>query len=331
MNYEIISELGHGMFGTVYKIKYKDKFYAMKIEHILDSDITKNLKSSIWREIDFCEKFGKKHSDQFIQLYKYDFIENCEHNQKYSVDLKNFEKYHRDKINKLAKSKFCIRKIYDLVDGNIKNIISELSEQQIYSFIIQISIIVNLLEKSKYIHGDFHSGNIGYIKTNKKFIKFGKYKIPTFGYIYKAIDLGSIMHPKYKLSRRDKIWYKDLFNCELISPLITSLINLDTYWDYIEENNIKLNYKKDFKKFETSDLSKLINLQFNDINNNQYKFNLAEILYPEQFQKLILGKHYKKTFTPILNCDIHDIIYLYKINFDSDKIIEYFINKLNIS
>jgi len=331
MNYEIIAELGHGMFGTVYKIKYKDKYFAMKIEHVLDNDLTINLKSHIWREIDFCRNFSRKHKDQFIQLYHYDFIKDCEHIQKYSVNLKEFEKYHRDKMNALAQSNTCIRRIYELVDGNVKNIISQLSEKEIYSMIIQISLIIKTLEKSKYIHGDFHAGNIGYIKTQKKYIIYGKYKIPTFGYIYKAIDLGSIMHPKYKLSKRDKIWYKELFGREIISPLTTSLINFDKFWNFIEENNIKLNLKKDLKKFEKSDLYKLVNLQFQDIERKKYKYDLAEILYPEQFQKLILGNKFKKTIYPILNLDIHDIIYLYRENFNTDKIIDYFINKIKIN
>lgn len=331
MNYEIISELGHGMFGTVYKIKYKDKYFAMKIEHVLDDDKTKNLSSPIWREIDFCTNFSRKHKDQFMQLYHYDFLDDCEHIQKYSDDLNRFEKYHRDKLNALAKSKTCIRRIYELVDGIVRDIISQLSQKQIFSFIIQVSFIVKTLEKSKYIHGDFHDGNIGYIKTDKKFITYGKQKIPTYGYIFKAIDLGGVMHPKYKLSKRDKIWYKDLYGRELISPLKNSVIDTDKYWDYIGENKIKLNLKKDLIKFKKSDLCKLINLQFHDIKKEEYKFNLAEILYPEQFQKLILGNHYKKTIMPIFHIDICDIIYLYEVNFNSDKIIEYFINKIKIT
>ena len=237
MEYKIIEELGRGMFGTVYKIKYKDKYFAMKIEHVLEEDKEKNIKSNIWREIDFMTKFAKKYKDQIMQMYHYDFIDSCDHEQKFSVNLKNFEKYHRYKFIKLNKSKTCIRRIYELIDGNVKDIIPKLSTQQIYSFIVQVAIIVKIFEKNKYIHGDFHSANIGYIKTDKKFIKYGKIKIPTFGYIFKAIDLGSVMNPKYKLSKREKIWYKDLFKRELISPLGTSLINSTKYWDYIDDNN----------------------------------------------------------------------------------------------
>jgi hypothetical protein len=330
MEYEILEELGHGMFGTVHKIKYKNNYFAMKIEHILDEDKIKDLKSPIWREIDFIEKFAKKHKDQFMQMYHYDFIDSCDHEQKYSVDLKNFEKYHRDKLLKLSKSNTCIRKIYELVDGNVKDIISKLSPQQIYSFIIQISIIVKILEKGGYIHGDFHSGNIGYIKTDKEYIKFGKLKIPTFGYIYKAIDLGSILHKRYKLSSHDKIWFKDLFKKELISCLGTSLINTDDYWDYIENNKIKLSFKKHMQKFKKSDLYKLINLQFSDISDNQNKLRIAELTYPTQYQQLIFGNKYKKTLKPKLYIDILDIIYLFAVNFNSTKIIDYFIQKINL-
>jgi serine/threonine protein kinase len=328
MNYTIISELGHGMFGTVYKIKYKDKYFAMKIEHVLDTDNTKDIKSAVWREIDFMENFARKHRDQIMQMYHYDFMDSCEHTQKYSNDLKNFDKYNQNKMKNLAKSKTCIRKIYELLDGKVQDIIYNLTSEQIYSFIVQIALIVKTLEKAKYIHGDFHSGNIGYIKTNQKYIKYGKLKIPTFGYIYKAIDLGSIMHPTYKLSNREKKWYKNLYKRELISSLITSLINQEAYWDFVDENNIKLNLKKDMDKIKKSKVYNTINTLFPDIKNEEYKFNLIEIMYPDKFQQIMFGKKYTNTLKHILYIDIFDIIFMYKCNFNCDKIVEYFYEKL---
>lgn len=328
MNYTVISELGHGMFGTVYKIKYKDKYFAMKIEHILDNDKTKNIKSAVWRELDFMKKFAIKNKDQIMQMYHYDFIDSCEHKQKYSGDLKNFSKYNRDKLIKLSKSKTCIRKIYELLDGKVQDIIYNLTLEQKYSFIIQLAIIIKKLEKARYIHGDFHSGNIGYIKTNQKYITYGKLKIPTFGYLYKAIDLGSVMHPSYKLSSREKKWYKSLYKKELVSPLMTTFIDQTEYWDYVEGNNIKLNLKKNMEKIKKSNLYNIINKLFPEITNDEFKFNLIDLLYPDKFQQIILGKNYTKTFKTILYIDIFDIIYMYKVNFNSDKIIEYFYEKL---
>ena len=160
------------------------------------------------------------------------------------------------------------------------------------------------MQKARYIHGDFHSGNIGYIKTDKEFIKYKNLKIPTFGYIYKAIDYGSVMHPKYKLNKDDKKWYKDLYMRELISPLLTSLIDFTEYWDYVDNNNIKLNFKNDIKKLEKTDIYKLTGLQFPNIKNKDYIFNITEILYPDEFQKIILGKNYTKTLNPKIYIDI---------------------------
>ena len=85
---------------------------------------------------------------------------------------------------------------------------------------------------------------------------------------------------------------------------------------------------KTLKKLIKTDIFKIINLQFNDIKNNNYKFNIAEILYPDEFQKLILNKNYKSTFKPELYIDILDIIYLYRVNFNYLKIIDYFYKKL---
>ena len=112
--YKIIEELGHGMFGTVYKIKYKDKYFAMKIEHILDEDKDKNIVSPIWRELDFSEKFAKKYRDQFMQMYYYDFIDSCEHKQEYSVNLNNFDKTKWCSILKFTQNNF----LKDMLDLN---------------------------------------------------------------------------------------------------------------------------------------------------------------------------------------------------------------------
>ena len=101
---EIINELGHGMFGTVYKIKKNNNYYAMKIEHVLESDKIKSITSPQWREIDFANKMNVKFPDQFIKLYEYKFIDDCKHVQKYSTNINEFAKYHRKNMENLAKS-----------------------------------------------------------------------------------------------------------------------------------------------------------------------------------------------------------------------------------
>ena len=78
---KIIKELGSGMKGTVYLAKYNNKYYAYKIEKILKKNI-----SSTKNEINFSLNFANKYHNQFI-LYKYDIIDNCNHNQKINISL----------------------------------------------------------------------------------------------------------------------------------------------------------------------------------------------------------------------------------------------------
>ena len=59
-----------------------------------------------------------------------------------------------------------------------------------------------------------------------------------------------------------------------------------------------------------------------------YKFNLYKILYPESYQKELLGNKFKKVIEPILRIDLIDILYILKTNFDKHKIIDYFMLKI---
>ena len=57
------------------------------------------------------------------------------------------------------------------------------------------------MNKYGYFHNDFHPGNIGYVKTKQKYVKILNYKIPTHGYLIKAIDFGLVLHKKYPMSK----------------------------------------------------------------------------------------------------------------------------------
>jgi len=91
------------MIGTVFLAKYKNKKYALKIEHILEADLKKSSSSQIWREIFFSTKFANKYPEQFIKLYSYDIIDNCTHKQEYSMNVEMImNKKIRDKIYNIA-------------------------------------------------------------------------------------------------------------------------------------------------------------------------------------------------------------------------------------
>lgn len=145
--YSIIQELGYGMFATVYKIQTPNKKkYALKIQHIKKNDINPNPnpnpKSSVWKEINFSINFANKYPIQFIKLYEYDFIDKCNIKQKYSFDVSQFPLSLQKKFAQLSSSPYCVRMVYDLVDGNLYELDGKLSVPQIYSMIIQLTYTI---------------------------------------------------------------------------------------------------------------------------------------------------------------------------------------------
>jgi tRNA A-37 threonylcarbamoyl transferase component Bud32 len=166
-DYKIIKKIETGGFGTVYLVKKDNKEYALKIEKILESEVKKDLSSPIWREIDFATNFANLYPDQFMQLYDHDIIDNCQHYQEYTGNKKEKKEYMENRI----KSKYCSRKIYSLIDIELRKLIPKLKNQnEIYSIIIQVSYAIYLMNKYGYVHNDLHTGNIGIIYTNKKLI-----------------------------------------------------------------------------------------------------------------------------------------------------------------
>jgi hypothetical protein len=327
--FKIIKELGHGMIGTVFLAKYKNKKYALKIEHILEEDRKKSSSSQIWREIFFSTKFANKYPEQFIKLYSYDIIDNCTHKQEYSMNVEMIRyKKIRDKIYNIAKSNLCIRKVYSLIDGVLDDVIDLLSHKQLYSFILQYSYIILLLQKNGYSHGDIHGGNIGYIKTKKKFVKILNYNIPTYGYIFKFIDYGFVKNKKNKLSNENREFHKKFFTIEGNLSFIYSLLYDDyNFYNYLIENKINYNDEELYLNF-------LKSVEFDTIkylSNNDYNcFLIYKILFIEKYQKSILKKKFKKVIEPIIRGDLSDILYFLKFYGNIYNIINYFTYKINL-
>lgn len=329
-NFIIKKTLGRGMYGTVYLINYKKKDCALKIEHILKKDM-ENKKSKVWNEIYFSKKFANKYPDQFTSLISFDFLDNCTHKQEYVWNLNMFDKKLQDELIKLSKSKYCVRKIYSLIDYTLGDIINKLSKDQIYSMIIQFFYIIYILEKNKYIHGDIHQFNIGVVKTDKKYIKIFNKKIPTFGFIYKMIDFGRVLHKKNIKSRSEKKTFENLYYKEA-DFILTTLISNFPFLKYIKKNKLDVNEFEVRKKFYGSPEDKIISefcINLDDKCRN-YKFNLYKVLFPESYQQNMLGDKFEKVINPIFRIDLIDILFLLKINFNIIKSINYFIYKIII-
>jgi serine/threonine protein kinase len=329
-DYKIIKKIGFGGQGTVYLVKYENKFYALKIEKILDKYIKKSLYSPIWREIEFANKMNKLHPLGFMKLYEHDIIDNCD----FTLD----NPHNIERINELNKSSFCSRKIYEYVETQLLKIIDKLNINEIYSIIIQFCYNIYIMNKNGYTHNDLHPNNIGINKTKIKYISIFGYNIPTFNNIVKIIDYGTIMHKKYKLHKSElfvkhesKLLTKKNINSE-IRNILNIVASIEFYGtlskDFWNKNYLLfINFDKQF--FNSTNLllvDKLVKHQNN-------KLLLFKMIYPEKYQKLILGKKFKKVIDNILRIPIEDYIYLLNATHiknvnDIKHIILYFIIKL---
>lgn len=307
-DYKIIKEIAHGMFGTVFLVKKNNVKYAMKIEKVLKKDANIKLQN----ELKFMKVVASKHPNQFIQLVDYDIVENCKHIQKYAHDPTIFNTKKQKLFEKLKNSKYCIRKIYTLVDNTLKEIANKLSVKQMYSMIIQLYYALHILYSKGYVHGDFHMGNIGVVITTSKHVNAFGHKIPTFGYIYKLIDYDDIVYKKTNTPNYD---------IESIKYFTTHT----TFWNYVRENNIMINFDDVYEKFKLMNEYEFIKQLTNEKHDQMYLFN---IIYNDQHNKLILGD---SIHIPIkLLIPFEDILFLVQNCKNTDSVVNYFIEKLKL-
>lgn len=313
-DYKIIKELGYGFYGTVFLVEKKGKKYALKIEHILPSHLKKDLSSPTWREIDFSKNLANKNPDQFMQLLEYDFIDKCKLVQKYPSDVVPKNMYFN--LKNLKESPYCSIKIYNYIDYTINSFPFQ-SLKEYYSILIQLVYAVYLMHKNGYVHLDLHSGNIGIIKTDKKYLKiFGK-KVPTFGNLLQIIDFGRVLHKKYKMNKKEKNLYKLALKKEVLWVIINNAYNVGAFhWPK------NANYEEQLEKFKKTIEYKSLGKITKD---DSERFGLYQLIYQEKFQRELLGDKFEK-FVPIqLYIPINDIIFVVKYQNNLKKIINYFL------
>ncbi len=281
----ILKTLGNGVFGTTYLSKYKNKLYAMKIQHILPNERIENYKNALWREIDlykFIDTLKPQEQQFFTKLYGYEIFNNCKHKQQRSLkinfnDEKNkFSQY----IKKLDESPYCVKLLTEYKGENTLkkySISTTPTAKQTYSIILQMCNIVLILYDKGYSHNDFYSGNIMIGKTNNKTFNFLNNKIPFEGLCVSVIDYGEIMHKKFKTHNNKsqyKLFLNDrkkyLFN-EIISCVLSFILNFDKYEHDCKINKKKLPWEK--KINPTENIIKLIIKKqsvFYDLAKNKY-------------------------------------------------------------
>ena len=274
MKFVYIKKLGSGVSGSAYLVKNKNKYYALKIQHIFEKDIS-DKKSDIWKEISFF-KYVTDFTPLFKKFYSYNIITDCDfkkNNKSIGLTINND---YIDAYKKLQASKYCIEYVTSYEEDTLGTILDTLSIKQVYSLILQISYGIMILQKKKYTHNDLNINNITFTKTTKKHITINinniKYKIPIFSYIYTIIDYGGVQNPYFINNIQEKKVYlknyKKMDICNLID-------NIKNFWfvPNNKNNNSKINYVNEFEndieymEKNSDNIKKIINYFENKLNN----------------------------------------------------------------
>jgi len=327
-NYKIIKKLGAGLHGSVYLVKNKKtkKKYAMKVEKVIE----KNLKSQIYRELDFSQHMTTKYPQQFMKIYEYknkkcSYVNWSQNKLNEQNKLNNIDIYEEKYYRELIASPYCSITITSIVDDTIHYIIYKLDDKKIIlDLFIQIVNIAYLINKEGYYHRDLTSKNIGVVLTKDKYITILDKKVLTHGYILQAIDYGTVLHKKYilKKSEIDALTYNN--DMYYILQIIISRIMLKNlnkyYYKYIYDkvlNDKILISEQDSKILEQY----LENIKAN--NYNYFKQILYKIIFFDKFQtQLAINKKVKLfDFIPV-----ESVIFIVKNFYDLKKILEHLIS-----
>lgn len=338
---KIIKNLGAGMFGTTYLVEYKNKEYAMKIQHILPKDRKKDFKNELWRELDLYEyinTLSKKDQAFFTKLYQYEIYNNCDHIQKRPFKVNEDNKVFAKKLKKLDESDWCVRYLLQYKgDMTLYNFLNKnkLSQKQIYSFMLQICKMIYLLKLAGYSHNDLHSSNIMINKTNEKTFTFYGHKIPYEGYQLSAIDYGEVLNEKYGIKHKGYLknftTNKELWSFnEYFFDTFPIVDNLTKYMNDCEKQKKLLPWEKPGNVYDKATKKYLINHQdFIDEIKDKYikQFPRGKLL----LEKVIKHKNDKKEIRDMVKNN-NDELYFWQlleriitefILFNPDKYQEY--------
>jgi len=327
-NYKVEKFLGQGIIGKVYLVEKDGKKYAMKIEYI-DSKKDPYLQN----ELKFVKVVTSKYPEQFMQLIDYDFVHNC---REESPEIPEWlDERGKEYIIKLRQKGICVRKVYSLIDSTLSNkLIEEMSLGQRYSMLIQLFYINHLIQSNGFVHGDFHRGNIGVINVSKdKNVKIFNKMIPTFGYQFVAIDYGGVLHkdtldPNRNYQERQVSELQHFQEQSVVdrTGIINNMIDTEGFWDYVKKNGIKMNNIEDDSKIILSQPE--IKLLKNITVNKYVLFDLYQLLFTKKFQQLVLREKFKEKIPIKSMIPTVDLIYAYSNFEDAERLISYFIARL---
>lgn len=295
-NIKIIKTIGKGMHGTIYLVKdNKNNKYALKIEPVFKKDIKKSLSSPIWREIEFAKTMSKKYPNHFTKLYDYKIVNDCKHTQNLDLDFVNaMPKAQQAFYKKLYASPYCSIKLYSLIDMTLDDLLNswkKFDKEFFYDLIIQCVYVIYLINKEGYFHHDYHTKNIGIIKTTKKYITILNRKVRTHGVYVVALDYGLVLHKKFKL----KDWEKKALEYDNDIFIILTTLILPTVLSNITSKYKNINIYKNVK-INDEDKYLLSNFLVN-FKNNSSRWNQSTIEFLIQFlYKILFFEDFKSSY-----------------------------------
>lgn len=255
--------LGNGMIGTVYEA-LPGKEYIIKVEKFNQGQ------KSIWWKNTFAFEMGTLYPNHFLELADYEISNKCKHIQKYSGDISKLPKIAQKEFKTLADSRYCITRLYTRVDTTLCDI------PNYNSLLCQFFYITYLIKKHGYVHNDLHRQNLGVTYTDKEFIDIEGRQIPTFGFLYKALDYGTVVNKWFgNLSKNDL----DKFSPERDDN--NRIFEFTTYC------NIGQDHKFPSQKVRLEKVRKL-NLPIKVTPPNAIiELNMCCVLYFEQWKKIV--------------------------------------------
>ena len=192
---EIIS---YGLMGTTYKVINKSTNnesddVIMKVERFIPNN------QSWYLENAFAFEMGSLYPQHFTQLYDYITTSKCDHIQQQPQSLDNIRSKYIKESNELAKSNWCIYRMYAKIDTTLKKMSDEKYNYptkllSTYSMLAQMFYIIERMQYHGWLHDDIHEDNIGVKYTDETHIELGDVVIPTFGKRYYVIDYGTVKH-----------------------------------------------------------------------------------------------------------------------------------------
>ena len=184
---KVIKKLGAGMWGTVYLIDYKNKKYAMKVQKILEEEKAQNPKFPIWRELLFfndVNKMPRESQKFFCRLHGYKIQECGKYKHIRPKNVPNNSIF-VEKVKELNASNICVVLVMDYLGSTSLYDYLQTSPpaKKIYTILLQICKINQIMSDMKYSHNDLHPSNLMVIENT--------------GLQLVAIDYGNVTNASY--------------------------------------------------------------------------------------------------------------------------------------